>query len=249
MIEKRVERSDNFRVDPKVKNRSASLDDYRGSGYDRGHLAPAADFTFDEVAMDESFLLSNISPQVPNMNRGVWKKIEGIVRDWAGTYEVIHIVTGPVFEDSNTEKIGPNSITVPDKFYKIAMRYSGDNYEAIAFLVPNTQISAPISSYIAAIDEIEEITGLDFFHTLDDQVEHQAESVFNFDNWIWDTSEFSDQNFNSVSTPNSVDSQVTSDKNKSTSIQCAGYTKKGDRCKNLTKDASGFCHLHDKKEQ
>jgi endonuclease G len=91
-----TKRKDNFRSDPKVKTGSAALSDYKGSGYDRGHLAPAADFKWSATAMSESFYMSNMSPQVPGFNRGIWKNIESTVRNWAVENDEIYIVTGPV---------------------------------------------------------------------------------------------------------------------------------------------------------
>ncbi len=81
-----ITRTNNFREDPYIREGSATLDDYRGSGFDRGHLAPAADMAFSTIAMSESFYLSNMSPQAPSFNRGIWKKLESYVRKLAFTY-------------------------------------------------------------------------------------------------------------------------------------------------------------------
>ncbi|MDZ7792136.1 MAG: DNA/RNA non-specific endonuclease [Spirochaetia bacterium] len=93
-----VERTDNFREDKKVDTETASLSDYRGSGYDRGHLAPAADFSWSEEAMSDTFYLSNMSPQKPGFNRGIWRSLESQVREWAIRDKALLVVTGPVFE-------------------------------------------------------------------------------------------------------------------------------------------------------
>ena len=108
-----VKRTNNFRPDPKVKTGSATLADYKGSGYDRGHLAPAADMKWSATAMSESFYMSNMSPQRPGFNRGIWKRLEQLVRTWAVEYEEIHVVTGPVLKGS-FKSIGPNQVSVPE---------------------------------------------------------------------------------------------------------------------------------------
>ena len=100
----KVDRSDNFRSDKNIKTKSASLNDYRGTGYDRGHLAPAADMHWSELSMSESFLMSNMSPQEAEFNRGVWKKLEEQVRDFAVENETIFVVTGPVFKNIKKER-------------------------------------------------------------------------------------------------------------------------------------------------
>ncbi|GAH82191.1 unnamed protein product, partial [marine sediment metagenome] len=92
-------RTNDFRPDPMVKTGSATLSDYKGSGYDRGHLAPAGDMKWSTTAMSESFYMSNMSPQNPGFNRGIWKKLEGQVRTWATDNEEIYIVTGPVLSE------------------------------------------------------------------------------------------------------------------------------------------------------
>jgi len=107
-------RKDNFKSDPDVKSKSAHPDDYKGSGYDRGHLAPAADFTWSESALKETFFMSNMSPQVPGFNRGIWKKLEAKVRTWATENNVVYVVTGPIYVDKS-EKIGKNKVAIPDK--------------------------------------------------------------------------------------------------------------------------------------
>ena len=93
---KKVNRSDNFKQDPKVETGSALLSDYVRSGYDRGHLAPAADMSWSQITMEESFYMSNISPQKPGFNRGIWKKLESYVRQWAYDNESIYVVTGGI---------------------------------------------------------------------------------------------------------------------------------------------------------
>jgi endonuclease G len=178
----RFKRKDNFRTDASVLSGSASLSDYRASGYDRGHLAPAADMAFSEESMSTSFLMSNMSPQAPSFNRGVWKELEALFRDWALKDGSLYIVTGPVLK-KGLAQIGANGVSVPELYYKIALDWDSSNQTAIAFLLPNKKLSDNLENYIVTIDSIEEITGIDFFAALDDAQEAKFESelsTFNF---------------------------------------------------------------------
>jgi len=113
------DRPDLFESDPLVRTGSATLSDYRGSGYDRGHLAPAADMAFNTTAITETFYLSNISPQVRDFNHGVWKELEELSRDWAIKFNKLYVVTGPILKDGGKGEIGANRVTVPTAYYKI----------------------------------------------------------------------------------------------------------------------------------
>ena len=113
----KYERSDNFRKDPHVSTESATLSDYKGSGYDRGHIIPAADMKWSPDAMSASFFMSNMSPQDPSFNRGIWKKLEEQVGKWALENSEIYIVTGPVLTDGPYQTIGVNKVAVPKYYY------------------------------------------------------------------------------------------------------------------------------------
>jgi len=113
-----IPRTDEFRVDTVIRTGSSNPDDYRGSGYDRGHLAPAGDMKWDPLSMDESFLMSNISPQLPSFNRGIWRKLEARVREWALEKDSLFVVTGPVLHRIDTT-IGPNEVGVPSHYFKV----------------------------------------------------------------------------------------------------------------------------------
>ena len=113
----RVERSNRFMVDPLVSTGSATNADYAKSGWDRGHLAPAADLSWSKEAMQSSFYYSNMSPQWPAFNRGIWKRLEEQVRDWSLLYDTLYVVTGPILS-SNLPYIGPNKVSVPKAFFK-----------------------------------------------------------------------------------------------------------------------------------
>ena len=172
-------RTDNFRADNKVSTGSAQLADYKGSGYDRGHLVPAGDMKYSYLSMSETFFLSNISPQNPSFNRGGWKKLESLVRGWASEKE-IHIVTAGVLED-NLNRIGYNRVSVPLYFYKVI--YSPSTNEMIGFVMPNKKINADLKTYVKTVDQVEDITGIDFFYDIQDDVENKLESIVNLKLW------------------------------------------------------------------
>ena len=183
-----VERRNNFRPDPKVRKASASDRDYRGSGYDRGHMAPAGDMNFDKKAMSESFYMSNMSPQIRNFNGGIWRELEENVRVWAKKFKHLYVVTGPVLTSDIREYIGSNEVAVPDMYYKVLLDVSEPEIKAIAYLMPNEICNQPISEYAVSIDEVEEVTGIDFFHQLlNDEDEAILESQF--DPKLWPTSD------------------------------------------------------------
>jgi endonuclease G len=177
------ERKDNFREDPRVRTESASLADYRGSGYDRGHLAPAADFSYDEFALSQSFYMSNMSPQDPSFNRGIWKKLEDQVRNWAKANNAIYVVTGPVL-NKKFKTIGRNEVSVPEYYYKIVLDIEKPEVKAIAFLMKNEKSSANLSTFVVSIDELEKLTKLDFFPAMPDELEDALESSKDVKKWF-----------------------------------------------------------------
>jgi endonuclease G len=178
------DRGNKFIQDPFVHTGSASNDDYTKSGYDRGHLAPAADMKWSETAMKESFFYSNMSPQTPSFNRGIWKKLEEKMRDWALVYDSILIVTGPVLT-GNLKKIGVNEVCVPDYYYKVIIDYKKDKSKAIGFIMPNSASPKPLSDYAKSIDEVEKTTGIDFFFQFNDEFEEKLESKICIPCWEW----------------------------------------------------------------
>ena len=178
-----AERTDKFREDPNIKNGSATDEDYKKSGYDRGHLAPAADMKYSKEAMKDCFYYSNTSPQAPAFNRGIWSNLEAIVRYWAATNEAILIVTGPVLNKPSYPTIGPDHVAVPEYFYKVILDCRLPEIKGIAFIIPNKKSSAPIETYACTIDEAERITGLDFFPALPDSEETAIESTIDLSLW------------------------------------------------------------------
>ncbi|MCF0238717.1 MAG: DNA/RNA non-specific endonuclease, partial [Sphaerochaetaceae bacterium] len=182
-------REDNFRADPSIPTGSATLEDYKGSGYDRGHMCPAADLHWSAQAMDDSFYLSNMSPQEGSFNRGIWADLEAVVRTFAVQNGEICVVTGPVLTDGPYKTIGKNKVSVPNYYYKVILDYSGKETKAIAFLLPNEGTKKDLDEFVTTVDEVERITGLDFFPQLPDKEEEALESTY--DITLWDFSDFS----------------------------------------------------------
>jgi endonuclease G len=166
-------RSNNFRPDPSVPN-SPTPQDYTRSGYDRGHLAPAADFRWNEQAMNESFYMSNMTPQIPAFNRGIWNNLEKQVRDWALEKDTLYIVTGAVLH-KGLPTIGTSNVTVPERFYKVILQHNSTTNSGVGFVIPNEGSTEPLESFEVTIDSVEHITGLDFFPALPDSIERKVE--------------------------------------------------------------------------
>ena len=185
VIRKVAKRKDNFRADPLIKTGSSSLADYRGSGYDRGHLAPAADMAWSKKAMSESFYLTNMSPQIAGLNRGMWKNLESYVRNWAVDRGSVYVITGPVIRP-NYLTIGANKVTVPQWYYKIVVDTA--RKQAIAFIIPNRKPQKDLSEFAGTIDKVEAVTGLDFCSKLNDYTEDKIESQLNLDQWKFSSS-------------------------------------------------------------
>lgn len=154
-----LDRTDDYREDTSIDCNSSLLEDFVNSGFDRGHLSPAADNRLSLEVMSESFLLTNISPQEPGFNRGIWLRLENQVRQWALIYDSLIVITGPVLTDS-LEKLG-NSVSIPKYFYKIV--YAPSQNKMIAFDMANESNQNDISNFCVSVDSIEKKTGLDFF--------------------------------------------------------------------------------------
>lgn len=178
-----VPRYDRFKPDPMVpQNVTATTNDYKYSGYDRGHMAPAADMKWDEQVMKESFYLSNICPQNPNLNGGVWKDLEEQVRDLATQKGKIFVVCGPIVTDASTT-IGENKVVVPQSFYKVLLQENNGKIHTIGFVYENISGRKPMSTYAMTVDEVEKLTKIDFFPSLPDKIENKAESEVDFSKW------------------------------------------------------------------
>ena len=222
-------RTNKFIPDTKVKTGTASDKDYEGSGYDRGHLAPASDMGWSSIAMAESFYYSNISPQTPDFNRGIWKNLEGLVRTWAVENNSIYIVTGPVLTNE-LQTIGANKVSVPKYYYKVVLDYNAPSIKGIGFILPNIGSKEQLQNYAVSIDSVEKMTGIDFFPLLQDDQEELIEKTLCIECWSW-------KNIKTASKKN---------ENKATeSVTCSGITKTGAKCKNKTLNLSGYCYRHE----
>nr|WP_232505678.1 DNA/RNA non-specific endonuclease [Flavobacterium crassostreae] len=173
-----------FIEDPMVKSQSADWRNYKNSGYDKGHLCPAADMEFAKDAYNDTFYTSNIAPQNHDFNAGVWNRLEQKVRYWAQKYDGVYVVTAGVL--NNTRKtIGKQKVLVPDYFYKIILDDSNGNYKMIAFLIPNQKSDKPLYSFVVSVDAIEKRTGIDFFPKLEDQLEDSLEQNSSYKAWAF----------------------------------------------------------------
>ena len=220
------ERTNKFVPDPLLAGCPVRSDDYKGSGYDRGHLAPAADMAWSAQTMKESFYLSNMTPQEPGFNRGIWKRLEEQVRQWARDRETLYIATGPVLA-KGLPVMGPHRIAVPKLFYKVVLCYADGTLYGIGIVMPNASSQEPLDHYAVTIDSVERLTGIDFFSRLPDSEEAAAESTVDLTKWSWTATHSGNHK-----------------KSGGTSVQCQGTTKAGNRCKNSTTNSNGYCYLH-----
>lgn len=156
--------------------------DYKNTGYDRGHMAPAGDMNWDKQVYKQSFLLTNIAPQNGNLNSGQWKGLENAIRKWSERDSALIIITGTIFADS-VKTIGKNKVGVPTQLYKIVFAPYVENPRMIAYLYDNIKPTNPVSDYVVTVDEIERLSGNDFFSTLPNKIEHALESNSNLELW------------------------------------------------------------------
>ena len=180
-----VERERQYRPDYNVKTRSAFHRDYSNSGFTRGHLVPAGDMAFDDIAMRESFYMSNMSPQLRSFNNGVWKELEETVRDWTFQNEEIFIVSGPVFYNRIKKRIGKNKVAVPDAFYKAILDITTPSQKSIAFIIPHELSETHLSEYAVSIDDLEATLNFNLFPDLylNEKEEEKLESGFEIEDW------------------------------------------------------------------
>lgn len=174
-----------FVPDPLVKTGSAVTTDYTRSGYDRGHLAPAGDFNISPDDKQDTFYMSNISPQLGDFNRGIWNDLEQKIRQWAKRDKELYIVTGPVLK-AGLPSIGKyNQIAVPAQYYKVILCLTDEKPRMIGFLMRNEFSNQNLKTFVVAVDDIERLTGIDFFSRLPDALEKQLESTPASKGWFW----------------------------------------------------------------
>lgn len=181
----RESRTDKFLPDPDLPEREAvTTDDYKRSGWDRGHMCPAADNRWHWRAMQESFYMTNICPQHHNLNRGDWKELEDDCRVWAEKYGRIYIACGPIFYKRKPRTIGrEHKVAVPDAFFKVILCADSRPPRAIGFIYKNTSGNHPLDHYVNSVDQVERITGIDFFTALPDEVEKKVEASYDLKLW------------------------------------------------------------------
>lgn len=173
-------REPSFHVDENVYG-CATPEDYRHTGFDRGHMAPAGDMKWHKQAMRESFYMTNICPQSPDLNRGAWKKLEEKCRQRAAVDSSLIVICGPIFDKSGpSARIGASSVAVPSRFFKVILAPFSENPWAIGFIMPNEYVAGGMQKAAVTVDEVEAITGYDFFSALPDSIETEVESHCNF---------------------------------------------------------------------
>jgi len=171
-----------FEIDKAVKSGAASWRNYKNSGYDRGHLCPAGDRRYTKAAHDETFLTSNISPQDHQFNAGIWNRLEQKVRYWSRKYDGVFVVTGGVLR-GDMESIGSEGVSVPNQFYKVLIDNNTGKTKMIAFLMPHEDSNKPLYEFIVSVDEVEALTGIDFFPELEDELESKLEASRSYKDW------------------------------------------------------------------
>lgn len=171
-----------FQADEDIPAPRVDTYDYMRSGYDRGHMCPAADNKWDAEAMRESFLFTNICPQNHNLNAGDWNEMEMQCRAWAKTWDGIYIVCGPLLYRRQHKRIGEHKVVVPEAFFKVVLCLKGTP-KAIGFIYKNEKGNRPKGDYVNTIDEVERLTGFDFFSALPDSLENKIEATANLEDW------------------------------------------------------------------
>ena len=183
-LTKAAKRGDDFKEDPNIPTGSATLADYRRSGFDRGHLCPAADMAYSVGTMEDSFYMSNMSPQRPAFNRGVWKDLEAQVRAFAITEGDVYIVTGPILPKTKSVTIGSNKVTVPTHYYKVVYDRTPPE-KMIGFILPNDGSDRQLQDFAVTVDAVEAATGLNFFSAVPQPKQEQLESTISVRDWKW----------------------------------------------------------------
>ncbi|NTW25207.1 MAG: DNA/RNA non-specific endonuclease [Lentimicrobium sp.] len=184
----KVKRKNHFKPDPMLDSCKVVPGDYARSGFDKGHLAPSADMCWSLQAMEESFFMTNMAPQKPRFNRGIWKRLEDQSRDWAVENNSVYIITGPILREG-LPTIGNNKVSVPEYFYRVIMDISEPEVKGIAFVIANKRLSGALTDFAVSIDSVETLTGLDFFSSLPDALEVNIEQSFNPVDWLWNGKE------------------------------------------------------------
>lgn len=183
IVNRETSKGDYF-VDMEAEAPRQEFEDWekRPAEMSHGHICPAGDNKWSKVAMNQSFLLTNMCPQDETLNGGGWKKLEDRCRDWAKKYDDIYIVSGPIFYDGVRRSFGKNKIGVPDAFFKVVLCVN-DSPKAIGFIYENSSQSQSMAKCVRSVDDVEKITNFDLFYSLPDSIEDEIESYCNLNDW------------------------------------------------------------------
>lgn len=177
-----IPRSDNFWQDPEIIG-CPEHRDYSYSGYDRGHMCPAADQKWSQQAMDDCFVMANMCPQIHELNAGAWETLESKERQWAQRDSAIVIIAGPIYYGTNQKRLGNIGVRVPDAYFKAILAPYVAQPRAIAFVYPNMDAPGNMQDYAMSVDDLEKELGYDLFHELPDELENKVEATFSFTEW------------------------------------------------------------------
>lgn len=236
----KYKRTNKFLTDPKVSTGTSDNLDFLKSNYDRGHLAPAGDMGWSAKSMAESFYYSNMSPQVPTFNRGIWEHAEELVRGWAKTYASVYVVSGPVLT-KGLKRIGPNKVAVPQYYYKVILDYKDSESKGIGLVLKNGDDNGKLKDHFVTIDSVERMTGIDFFPSLPDNLEQTIESKAKVSDWQMKAGEDTGKG---LAADQKKSGTAAAPGALARSVQCTAVTQKGSRCKKMTINANRRCHLH-----
>ena len=181
-VDGKYKRTGGYQEDTEVPIPRATKEDYGSTRWSHGHMCPAADNKWDEKAMTESNLLTNICPQDKSLNSGLWNRIEQDCRKWAKKFGDVYIVCGPILLNKEHETIGENKVVVPEAFFKV-ISCLNPKPKAIGYIVRNNEGTKKKDQYINTVDEVERITGIDFFPALPDEIENDVEAYSNLEDW------------------------------------------------------------------
>ena len=182
-VSKDIDRTDNFWQDSEIAGCPAHSD-YTGSGYDRGHMCPAADQKWSIDAMNDCFVMANMCPQIHDLNAGAWETLENKEREWAKRDSAIMIIAGPIYTAEDTKRMSRNvPVRIPGAFFKVLFAPYVENPRAIAFVYPNMKAPGNMQDYAMSVDDLEKDLGYDFFSSLPDELENKIEATYSFTEW------------------------------------------------------------------
>jgi endonuclease G len=173
-----------YHEDPMVSTGSSSPKDYKNAGFVMAQLVPAEDMMIDPEAAAETYLMSNIVPQKVGFNKFLWRGLEPLIREWAKEGNTLYIAAGPVLADGPFGTFGENKVAIPSRYYKVILDSNGER--AIGFVFRVNTSTGSLNSYALSVDEVEKITGIDFFINVPDEMEEKLESTLDLTKWNFD---------------------------------------------------------------